>query len=95
MQSPAPQRQKSLWHSACIPTSVTRERFGVKKILPAKAVKTVAHFTGPTGTEIVMDLKKLFLMLLVLGGIGFTQVGCEADGDIDDDGAKLKVDVDD
>ena len=42
-----------------------------------------------------MDLKKFFLMLLVLGGIGFTQVGCEADADVDDDGAKLKVDVDD
>ena len=41
-----------------------------------------------------MDLKKLFLMLLVLGG-AFVQVGCEADADVDDDGAKLKVDVDD
>jgi hypothetical protein len=42
-----------------------------------------------------MNLKKFFLMLLVLGGIGFAQVGCEADADVDDDGAKLKVDVDD
>jgi hypothetical protein len=38
-------------------------------------------------------LKKLFALLLVLGLAGFS-VGCEADGEIDDDGAKIEIDDD-
>ncbi|MEA2710362.1 MAG: hypothetical protein QOF78_2963 [Phycisphaerales bacterium] len=40
-------------------------------------------------------MKKFFLMLLVLGGMAITNVGCEADADVDSDGGKVKVDVDD
>ena len=40
-------------------------------------------------------MKKFFLMLLVLGGLAVTHMGCEADADVDDDGAKVKIDVDD
>ena len=40
-------------------------------------------------------MKKFFLMLLVLGGLAVTHMGCEADADIDDDGGKVKIDVDD
>ena len=35
-----------------------------------------------------------FLLLLWAGGALTMQVGCEADADIDDDGAELKVDTD-
>lgn len=35
-----------------------------------------------------------FWMLLLLGLFTFGAVGCEVDGDVDDDGAKLEVDVD-
>jgi hypothetical protein len=40
-------------------------------------------------------MKKFFLMLLVLGGMAITHLGCEADAKVDDDGGKVKVDVDD
>jgi hypothetical protein len=40
-------------------------------------------------------MKKFFLMLLVLGGMAVTHLGCEADAKVDDDGGKVKVDVDD
>ena len=40
-------------------------------------------------------MKKLFLMLLVLGGMAVAHIGCEADAKVDDDGGKVKVDVDD
>jgi hypothetical protein len=40
-------------------------------------------------------MKKFFLMLLLLGGIAVTHMGCEADAKVDDDGGKVKVDVDD
>jgi hypothetical protein len=40
-------------------------------------------------------MKALWLaMLLMVLGVGGV-VGCETDGEIDDDGAELKVDVDD
>ena len=38
--------------------------------------------------------KYLMMLLLVLGGFAVTG-GCEADADIDDDGGKREVDVDD
>ena len=37
--------------------------------------------------------KYLMMLMLLLGGFAVT--GCEADADVDDDGAKLEVDVDD
>jgi hypothetical protein len=40
-------------------------------------------------------MKKFFLMLLVLGGMAITHLGCEGDAKVDDDGAKVKIDVDD
>jgi hypothetical protein len=40
-------------------------------------------------------MKKFFLLLLVLGGVAVTHLGCESDARVDDDGAKIKVDVDD
>jgi hypothetical protein len=39
-----------------------------------------------------MNFKKLFLIVLVLGGAMMAQMGCEAK--VDDDGAKVKVDTD-
>jgi hypothetical protein len=39
-------------------------------------------------------MAKFLMMLLLLCG-GFVASGCEADADIDDDGGKLEVDVDD
>jgi hypothetical protein len=44
-------------------------------------------------TEHVMT--KFLMTLLLLGGFAAVNVGCEADADVDDGGAKLKVDVDD
>jgi hypothetical protein len=38
---------------------------------------------------------KRFLILLMLGLFMVPMIGCEVHGDADDDGAKLKVDVDD
>lgn len=39
-------------------------------------------------------MSKLWIaMLLMVFGVGV--IGCETDGEIDDDGASLKVDVDD
>ncbi len=35
-----------------------------------------------------------FLLLLLAGGALTMSVGCEADGDIDDDGAEIKIDTD-
>ena len=40
-------------------------------------------------------MTKYLMMLMMLLSLGAMNVGCEADGDIDDDGAKLEVDVDD
>ena len=38
---------------------------------------------------------RYFLMLALFGVIGAANLGCEADGRIDDDKAKIEVDVDD
>ena len=40
-------------------------------------------------------MPKFLMMLLLLTGGFAVSGGCEADGDIDDDGAKLEVDIDD
>ena len=40
-----------------------------------------------------MLLKKLFALFLVLGLAGVS-IGCEASGEVDDDGVELKVDDD-
>ncbi len=40
-------------------------------------------------------MTKFLMMLLLLGGFAAVNVGCDADGKVDDDGAKLKVDIDD
>ena len=39
-------------------------------------------------------MTKYLLMLVLLGGFVTLNMGCEADADVDDDGAKVKVDVD-
>lgn len=38
---------------------------------------------------------RYILMVLLLGMFAVTNMACEADGKVGDDGAKLKVDVDD
>ena len=38
---------------------------------------------------------RYFLMLMLFGVIGVANVGCEAEGRIDDDNGKIEVDVDD
>ena len=38
-------------------------------------------------------MKKWMTLLLVLGAFAVVNVGCEADADVDDDGASLEVDV--
>jgi len=53
------------------------------------------RFTILAGSTWELVMKKFFLMLLLLGGIAVTHMGCEADAKVDDDGAKVKVDVDD
>ena len=40
-------------------------------------------------------MKKWWLLLLVLAPLSFASVGCEADGDVGDDDASLKIEVDD
>jgi hypothetical protein len=50
------------------------------------------QFAGATSGVV---MKKFFLMLLVLGGMAVAHMGCEADAKVDDDGGKVKVDVDD
>jgi hypothetical protein len=42
--------------------------------------------------EVVM---KWFYLFIVLGAFASPMIGCEINGDVDDDGAKLEVDVDD
>jgi hypothetical protein len=37
--------------------------------------------------------RKLLALVLILGAAGIS-VGCEADGEIDDDGAKIEIDDD-
>jgi hypothetical protein len=37
---------------------------------------------------------KYFMILLLLGGVAMVNIGCEADAEIDDDGAELKIDED-
>jgi hypothetical protein len=37
--------------------------------------------------------KYLMMLMLLFGGVALTG-GCEADADLDDDGAKLEVDID-
>jgi hypothetical protein len=37
-------------------------------------------------------MKKWMTLLLVLGAFAVVNVGCEADADVDDDGASIEVD---
>ena len=39
-------------------------------------------------------MSKFLMLLLVLGLFAAPNLGCEADGEVDDDGAELKVDTD-
>jgi hypothetical protein len=40
-------------------------------------------------------MKKLCLMLLVLGGMVAAHLGCEADGRLPEDGPQAQLDIDD
>jgi hypothetical protein len=55
--------------------------------------------SGHNGMAVVTHLvqgeaMRYFLLLLMLGLVSYNAIGCEADADVDDDGASLKVDTD-
>jgi hypothetical protein len=60
---------------------------------PAVLRRDVARPRG--GWRFVMKWWKLMVLAVLLAPMAGSMVGCEVDADADDDGAKLKVDVDD
>ena len=46
----------------------------------------------PPAVTLKENVMKYLAMLLLLGGFAAVNVGCEAEADVDDDGAAVKVD---